>query len=138
MVACNSHVLLTEGENTLYVFDVSAGHNLRDAGSLPQQTAIKALACACSDDETLVAFAKADSVSLHRLTSGPLRLEPLATSVNLKYPDRLLFCGELLLVADRNRATTGSHAIVSFRATGNALTERRVLLDDQDSVVVRD
>ena len=138
LAVCDSRVLLGGiGGSTLYVFDVSAEHNLRDAGSVQLQTAsaIYGVACTRRDNDTLVAFSHASSVSLQRLASLPLRLEPLA-SVDFTAPRRLLFRGDLLLVADWND-TAGKHAIVSFRATDNALTERRVLLDAQRSVNVR-
>ena len=67
-----------------------------------------------------------------------MRLKQIATSeVDFTVPHQLLFCGKLLLVADWTDATR-SHAIVSFRASGDALTERRVLLDAQHNVAVFD
>ena len=71
---------------------------------------------------------------LLRLTSLPLRLVPLA-SVSLTTPHELLFREDLLLVADWNRATH-TEEIVSFCASDNALTERRMLLDAQAGVDV--
>ena len=131
---CDSRVMLLVGNKqlyTLYEFDVSAEHILRNAGSVTLETATYDLACTRRDNDTLVAFSHDTSVSLQRLTSLPLRLEPLA-SVNLTDPWRLLFRGDLLLVNVWNHAAN-KYAIVSFRATGNALTEPRVLLDAQRS-----
>ena len=85
------------------------------------------LACTRRDDDTLVALALVSSVSLHRLTSAPLRLDLLA-KVDLKYPLGLLFFGNVLLVAHLNNSAE-KYVIVSLRASGNALTERRVLLN---------
>ena len=130
---CDSRVLLGN-EHTFYVFDVSAEHTLRDAGSVTWQSRFYVVACTRRDGVTLVAFSHGTSVSLLRLTSLPLRLESLAT-VSLTEPRRLLFREDLLLVANWNRAThTG--AIVSFRVSDNALTERRVLIDAQAGVRV--
>ena len=132
---CDSRVLLVQrGGNKMYVFDVSTEHTLRDAGSLTLQSSFYGVTCTRRDGVTLVAFSHDTSVTLLRLTSLPLRLVPLA-SVSLTAPGRLRFRGDLLLVADWNDAT-GSHAIVSFRASDNALTERRVLLDAQAGVRV--
>ena len=113
---------------TLYVFDVSAERTLLDAGSVTLQSQFYGVAaCTRREGITVFAFSHGISVSLLRLTSLPLRLVPLA-SVSLADPHRLLFREDLLLVADWNRAT-GTDAIVSFRASDNGLTERRVLLD---------
>ena len=132
---CDSRVLLGDaGGNTMYVFDVSAEHTLRDAGNVTLQSKTYAVACTRRDGVTLVAFSHDTSVSLLRHTSLPLRLVPLA-SVSLTAPHRLLFREDLLLVSDWNKANrTG--AIVSFRASDNELTERRVLLDAQAGVSV--
>ena len=130
LAVCDSRVLLgQEGENTLYVFDVSAESTLRDAGNVTLQSEIYGVACTRRDGVTLVAFSHNTSVSLLRLTSLPLRLVPLA-SVSLTEPTRLLFREDLLLVTDWNRANR-TDAIVSFRVSGNVLSERRVLLDAQ-------
>ena len=140
MVACNSHVLLTGGENqgTLFVFDVNVAppHTLRDAGSLPQQTAIYALACTRATTKRSSHLQKQTQCLCTGSRHAHSSSSPIVDLIWV-YPNRLLFRGELLLVADMNSAITGSHTIVSFRATGNALTEQRVLLDDQDSVVGR-
>ena len=127
---CDSRVLLGDGgRNMLHVFAVSAEHTLRDTGSVTLQSEIYRVACIRRDGDTLVAFSNDTSVSLLRLTSLPLRLVPLA-SFDLTDPRLLLFREDLLLVADWNKA------IVSFRASDNALTERRVLLDAQAGVNV--
>ena len=141
MAVCDSRVLVLEGydksqgdyNQKLFVFDVNAAHTLNYTVSVQLQAMYyDRLACTRRDGDTLVAFSHESSVSLHRLAS--LQLEQIATSDELK-PHLLLFRGDLLLVADWNPAIN-KHAIVSFRATGNALTERRVLLDAQHSVYV--
>ena len=129
---CDSRVLLGKGGNTLYEFALSAEHILRDAGSTTLQNGAHGVACTRRDGVPLVAFLHDASVSLLRLTSLPLRLVPLAI-VSLTDPRQLLFRKDLLLVADWNRATDTS-AIVSFRASDNSLTERRVLLDVEAGV----
>ena len=134
---CDSRVLLFErGGNTLYVFDVNAEHTLHYAGYVTQQTAMYGLVCTRRVNDTLVAFShERTSVSLHRLASLPLRLEPLSR-VDLTDPHPfLLFRGDLLLVVDFNSHTDLTD-IVSLRVSGNALTERRVLLDAQAGVHV--
>ena len=132
---CDSRVLLGgEGWDKLYVLDVSAEHTLRDAGSVTLRSGAYEVACTRRDGVTLVAFSHNTSVSLLRLTSLPLRLVPLA-SVSLTAPYRLLFREDLLLVADWNKATRKG-AIVSFRVSSNALTERRVLIDAQAGISV--
>ena len=137
MAVCDSRVLLGQWRSDrvyLYVFEVSAEGTLRDAGNAALQSEINGVVCTRRDGVTLVALSHDSSVSLLRLTSLPLRLVPLA-SVSLTGPERLLFREDLLLVADWNRATL-SNAIVSFRVSGNALTERQVLLDAQAGVRV--
>ena len=126
-VLCDSRVLLDGIGNSMYVFDVSAERTLRDAGNVTLKSEFRRLACTRRDGDTLVAFSHNTSVSLLRLTSLPLRLVPLA-SVSLSDPRQLLFRGDLLLVADWNSANRTA-SIVSFRASDNELTERRVLLD---------
>ena len=126
---CDSRVLLVQG-NTLYEFDVSAEHTLRDAGNATLQSETSAVACISRDGDTLVALRHVTSVSLQWLAS-PLRLEPLA-NVSLTEPYQLLFHGDLLLVSDYN----SGHFILSFSASDNALTERRVLIDAQANVRV--
>ena len=124
---CDSRVLLiARGGNTKYVFDVSAERTLRDAGSVTWHD-VHDVACTRRDGVTLVAFSHSTSVSLLRLTYLPLRFEQLAR-VSLTGPLRLLFREDLLLVNFWNHATR-SHAIVSFRVSGNALTERREFFD---------
>ena len=137
---CDSLVLLGGGgENTLNVFDVSAEHTMRYAGNATWQSSqnhrlFHRITCTRRDGVTLVAFTHDSSVFLLRLTLLPLRLVPLA-NVSLTDSHGLLFREDLLLVADWNRATLTS-AIVSIRASDNALTERRVLLDAQAGVRV--
>ena len=137
MAVCDSHVLIGgEGMKTLYVFDVSAAHTLSDAGFVVYKSAIYGLACTRSDGDTLVATSNSTGLSLQRIASLPLRFEHIATIVNvtgLTGGKRLLFRGELLLIFDRN-FVPNKDAIVSLRATDNALTERRVLLDPQPLV----
>ena len=112
ITVCDSRVLLIgRGRHMLYVFDVSAKHTLRDAANV---TAIFVQRGHCTriDNDTLVASTygnKVTFVSLQRLASLPLLLEPLA-SVNFTATYPLLFPGDLLLVADWNRAA-GSYAI---------------------------
>ena len=132
---CDSRVLLIERKgNTMFVFDVSAEHTLRDAGNVTLQSGFSWVACTRRDGVTLVAFSHNTSVSLLRLTSIPLSLVPLA-SVSLTAPYRLMFREDLLLLSDWN-VTTVTDAIVSFRVSGNPLTERRMLLDAQAGVRV--
>ena len=132
---CDSRVLLGQWRSDrVNVFEVSAEHTLRDAGSLTLQSGFNGVACTRRDGITLVAFSNETSVTLLRLMSFTLRLVPLA-SVSLTAPHRVLFREDLLLVADWNKANR-TDAIVSFRVSGNALTERRVLLDAQAGVRV--
>ena len=132
---CDSRVLLgSEGRDTLYMFDVSAEHTLRDAGSVTLHNGAYRVACTRRDGVTLIGFSHDTSVSLLRLTSLSLPLVPIA-SVSLTEPRQLLFLKNLLLVKDWNSATR-SHAIVSFRASDNALTERRMLFDAQANVSI--
>ena len=120
----------------MYVFELSAEHTLRDAGNVTLKSDINGVACTRRDGVTLVAFSHADSVSLQRLTSLPLRLVPLATVSLPALPNLLLFREDLLLVVYYRDIET--HAIVSFRTSDNALTERRVLLDFQAGEYVSD
>ena len=139
IVVCESRVLLAKsGEHTLHVFDVSVEHTLREAGYVTLQSEFRRFACIRRGNDTLIAFAQKSSVSLQRLTSLPLfRIEQVA-NVFVTNPCHLLFRGDLLLVVDC-RWINGQDAVdimLSFRASGNALTERRVLLDAQAGVSV--
>ena len=123
---------MLSGGHTLYVFDVTASHSVHAAGTVAVEEQFCFLACTRLKEKTLVAFAHCSSVSLHRLASSlPLRLEKL-TSIGLTGPQQLLFRGDELLVVDWNGATH-SHAIVSLplHASGGALSEQRVLLDER-------
>ena len=115
MTVCDSRVLLRCGRmQKLYVFNVSAEHTLRDAGSVLVESKFFKLECTRRENDTLVPFSHFNWVSLQWLASLPLRLEPLA-SVDLTDPFWLLFRGELLLAAAWND-TTQTHTIVSFSA----------------------
>ena len=130
MEVCYSNVLIgSGGKETLYLFDVSAAHTLSYAGSVVHQC--YGLACALRNCDTFVAIANLTSVSLQRLASSPQRREHIATSVEFVRGKPLLR-GELLLVVDFD-GPTNKCVIVSFRETDNVLTERRGLLDDQES-----
>ena len=89
MTVCDSRVLvLGRGRHMLYVFVVSAKHTLRDTGNVTLQIVFNGVAYTRLDNDTLVAstyWTKASFVSLQRLASLPLRLEPLA-SVNFTAP----------------------------------------------------
>ena len=130
---CDSRVLVVGiGDSGLvlhHMFDITAQHNLIGAGPEVQQRLGYNLACTRRDNDTLIATDGGGSVSLQRLATGPLRLEHIATSQDVAYIFKLLFRGELLLVADwKYENNTHKRIIQSFRATPNALTERRVLL----------
>ena len=138
MAACGSRVLLAErgiGVNTLYVLDVSAEHTVRHTGNVLLHIAINGLACTRRENDTLVALSNRTSVSLQRLPSesDTLRLEPVDTSVGINAPHHLIFCGELLLVADW-KTSNERHAIFSLRATNDGLTQWQVLFDAHNSV----
>ena len=129
IAVCDSRVYLGGGGgDTLYLFDVSATHNLRAAGTILLQNKFYGLACTRRDGESLVAFSHDRSVSLLRLASLPLRLEPLA-SIEFKKPLLLLFRGDLLLVAHGKNRNIPRNAITSVRVSGNEFTERQELLD---------
>lgn len=132
----------------LYVYEVSAAHTLQNADSMRIPKIINVysrgnpyrLACTRRGNDTLVAFTHESSVSLQRvrLASLPLNLEHIGMIGDVfTGADLLLFREDLLLVADRDHKVR-KHAIVSLRATSNALTVRRVLLDAESSVHVLD
>ena len=107
------------------------------AGSVPAKSpGIFELACIRRDGNTLVAFSHTKSTSLHRLTPLQMSLKPL-DSVELTDPYKIVFYGEQLLVAHWNTQTK-SHAIVSFRESGGALSEKKEMLAANDSVLVGD
>ena len=113
----------------MYAFDVSAERTVSAAGSVPAESpGFFGLACICRDGETLVAFSHRNSTFLH------LSLKPLA-HVELTDTYQIIFRREHLLVADWN-SVIKSHAIVSFRASGGALSEKKELLAANDSVLV--
>ena len=68
-------------------------------------------------------------MTLHRLVGAVSDTEPRPIFANntLNKPTWLVFRGDLSLVADWN-STTKSYAIVSLRASGGALSEKKVLL----------
>ena len=107
---------------------MSEDHILRDVGKLPLRNMLYAkLTCTGYGNVTLVAFAHYASVSLQWLphASVPLRFEPIA---NVAFSSPSSLREDLLLVAYMNM-TSQSHAVVSLRLSGSALTDRRVLLD---------
>ena len=140
MAVCDSRVLLSlsgRQDQRMYVFNVSATHTLHQVGQVDMPDPIWSLACTRRAADTLVAVGHSGSVSLQRLTSIPLRFEPIqnATSKNRgTWSQRLLFRGELLLATHYEIKYEGEWYtikvfIVSFRATYTALTARRVLFD---------
>ena len=133
IAVCDSHVLLgrEEGDGTLYVYNVNEHHNVSAAGSVHfSQQNLERIACTRIINDTYVALTRHNKtqVTMNRL------VWPLTPSyedldvITGKYSRRLLFRGDLLLVADWN-STTNSHAIVSLRSSGGALSEKRVLFD---------
>ena len=119
IAVCDSRVLLAESEKRrVYIFNVSAERTVSATSYVIADT-IYGLACIPRDNFTLVAVSHSQSVSLHRP-------EQLARVV-LTNPRELVFYKELLLVAHWN-STNGSDAVVSLRASGGALTEKRELL----------
>ena len=135
VAACDSRVLLGKsGGDTLNVFEVSVAHSLRALASVTMQNEFNTFACTNRDGDTLVALSHETWVSVQPLASLPQSHVPLA-SVDFTDSDGLLFRGDLMLVADWN-SDTDTHAIVSLRASGNALKEWQVLLDAETSVWV--
>ena len=134
MAVCDSLVLLlaeAERDCTLHLFNVNAVHFMISVGSVTLKQPTKGLACTRRGNNTYVAFAHVSLVSLYLLESQSLLFKPLA-SFTLEKPHLLLFCGDLLLVADWNE-TTKTPAIVSLRAFGKGLN---VLLDADAGIEV--
>ena len=130
IVVCSSHVLLGGGNgggHRLFVFDVNAEHTLRAVGTVAASNSFVRHSCTRLGNDTYVAFSYGRSVSVYRLASLPLRLEPLV-NVDLTAAYGLLFREDLLLVADWNSATQ-SHAVMALRPLKSGLTQQRVLLD---------
>ena len=137
MAVCHSRILLfASGKQTVYMFDVSAEHILRAAGNVTVQSEIIGLACTRREDDMLIAFSHPRTVVLQRLVPLPLHLELLATRDDITDPGRLLFRGDMLLIADTPFARP--LAIISLRVSGNALTDRRILLEDENSIFLGD
>ena len=136
LTQCNSRILLAAKGNTstMDVFDVDASHTLRKAGSVPLQSWFSDVACSGRDGYKLVSISLERYLTLWRLSGDPLRLEQLAT-VELNPPILVQFYGDLLFVAEFNVATQ-KHDISSFRSSGNALNERKMLLEAQHGVSV--
>ena len=123
IAVCDSRVLLAgraELRDPLYVFDVSASHYLSHAAKVSSPNWFYGLACARRGDETLVAFSHETEVSLQRLESQSFKK---LASVELSDPDRLLFRGHMLLVADWNKKNS-TPAIKSLSAFDDSLTEK--------------
>ena len=130
---CDSRALLaSEMPHSLDLFEVSADNRVRAVGAvvLANSTPFADFACSRLDADFLVALAHyrqqqmPPAVSLQRLLGRTL--EPLAV-VELTQPNRLLFFGNLLLVAERYR-DTNTQVVVSLLATAAGLTHQRQLL----------
>ena len=141
IAVCNSHVLVLmrwQG-NLVYVFKVSAEHSVRNAGSLQLwrwsgYEEWMGLDCTRIGDVTYVAVSHRvpDVVQLLPLEwyFGSPKLSLFQRHTHDFYrPGLLLFRGDLLLVADCHSSSL-KDAIVSFRVSGDALTEQKKLLVD--------
>ena len=123
---CDSRVLLAgRGElwAPLHVFDVSEAHTVRHSATVRPPNWFYGLACTRRGDDTIVAFSHETAVSLQWLASQ--RLEQLA-SAELSDPDKLLFRGDVLLVADWN-ISTGTPAIKSLSEHEGSLAAKELL-----------
>ena len=93
ITVCDSLVLLgcggEFGGDTLQMFNVSAEHTVRAAGTVTLDSIFYGQACTRLEGNTLAAFSHERSVSLHLL--APQRPEPLADIDHLIKPSRLLF-----------------------------------------------
>ena len=123
IAVCDSHVLLgrEEGDGTLYVYNVSENHNVSSVHFSQQNLT---LAYTRISNNTYVALTRHNKtqVTLHRLV-WPLTPRG-SRRIHGQYLSKvLLFRGDLLIIADWN-STTNSHAIVSLRASGGALSEK--------------
>ena len=134
LVVCESRALLAQRigkyKRRLHVFDLSAKHGLSAVGTVAPEVKFRSFACTRLGADTLVAFADATLVSLHRLAT--LQLESLSR-IKLTDPGILVFRGNQLLVADWNEATK-THAIVPLLTAGGRLMRQPLLLDANDSV----
>ena len=132
ILQCATHMFFRVFQShLLYVYNVSAEHSVSDAGFLflgAQNLA--GIACTSIGDETYFPLSspEASLVTLHRLVwslptpdHGPFANIKNLSNVSKSWP--LLFRGDLLQVSDWN-STTRSHAIVSLRASGGALSEK--------------
>ena len=135
IAVCLSRLLLRGRYDKLHVFDVSATHSVSAMGylALGQENEFYGFSCTRRDNDTYIALTHASSVSLHRLVSSqPLQLVELANFTlfepkrSLPHKDLMLFLGARLLVANYNE-NTQTHAIVTLRASENALTDKRIV-----------
>ena len=121
------------GDGTLHVYNVSVDHFVSAEGSVFfRQQNWGRLACTRNGNDTYIAFTRPElhQVTLHRLEWTPTpshEAHDLFTGIYVDYPNQILFRGDLLLVNDWN-SHNNSQAIVSFRASDGALSEKRVLL----------
>lgn len=134
IAVCNLQILLGNfGEDRLFIFGVNSQHRLSSLCAVVLENRYNYFACACIDGETLVAFSHDNAlVTLRRLVER--RIMQIAC-IKLTYPQRLLFRGNELLVADFNERTK-SHEIVSLLATSGRLMLRGSLLPSNASVKV--
>ena len=142
LAICGSRVLLGGGNShpnyykTLYMFDVSAEHNVSAAGTVAVEDRVFTMfACTRLGNDTLFALTYPDKghVSLMRLESQ--RLEHLAFSEYINNPYDVLFFEELLLVADNDQ--NGKNTIKLLQVSGGSLTDLRVLGGIRDKSTLR-
>ena len=129
LAICGSLVLLGGGNSyfsTMYVFDVSAEHNLSAAGTvaLEDTELFRSFACTRLGNDTLFAFAYYGHVSLKRLELQSLKH---LASANFDNPYNVIFYGNLLLVANGDNKSWNKETIQLLQVSGDRLTEQREL-----------
>ena len=131
LAICGSRVMLGGKNNlksTMYVFVVSAEHNVRAAGTVAVEDTEPFFKFACTrlGNDTLFALTHLKHLSLMRLESQSLK--HLATA-NFNNPSDVLFFGDLLLVADADPLEWKNNIIQLLQVSGGRLTEQRRLRD---------
>jgi hypothetical protein len=134
LVVCDSRVLLAQHSgdtHRLHVFDVNEQNVLSAAGNIDSEARFKCFACVKVGADILIAFAHETTVSLRRLRAFQL---DLLDSFDFTEPVKLLFRGDLLLVADVNKAND-THAIMPLLTTGGRFTRlSHMLLDANNDI----
>ena len=131
-------LVLIGGENSIYMelFRVESGPRIARVHRIHVPEMYRWFSATCGSD-TLVAMSyqneNDNSVRVHRLRGD--RLEELAR-IQLKFPRKLLWLADRLLVAEFN-SEKDSHAVIELEVSDMRLERRRELIATSENISVR-